>query len=283
MLTTSLATSIPLKAASGVLVHFASVSGKNITTNRAPYACAKAGIEALTKALAVEWALAGSGVRVLAVAPGLTLTEQPLERIKSGAIAEETLLGQRPDPSLDPAGRDRGRGLPPRRRRFHRSSRGNGLPGRRLRRLGRSFLMTALRYESLAGKVVLVTGASRGIGRGIALGFAEQGSLVLINSRTEKGASDTVEEIVEAGGSAEPAVADVGDSSATQAMIAGIVERHGRLDVLVNNSAINPVVPLIDTTQELWEETQRVNEWALFHCGQPAARQMMTRAAVRSS
>ncbi len=136
--------------------------------------------------------------------------------------------------------------------------------------------MTALRYESLAGKVVLVTGASRGIGRGIALGFAEQGSLVLINSRTEKGASDTVEEIVEAGGSAEPAVADVGDSSAARAMIAGIVERHGRLDVLVNNSAINPVVPLIDTTQELWEETQRVNEWALFHCGQPAARQMMT-------
>ncbi len=85
-----------LKAASGVLVHFASVSGKNITTNRAPYACAKAGIEALTKALAVEWALAGSGVRVLAVAPGLTLTEQPLERIKSGAIAEETLLGRVP-------------------------------------------------------------------------------------------------------------------------------------------------------------------------------------------
>ena len=58
-------------------------------------------------------------------------------------------------------------------------------------------------------------------------------------------------------------------------MIADIIGRHSRLDVLVNNSAINPVVPLVELTQEMWEETQRVNEWALFHCGQPAARQMI--------
>jgi len=135
--------------------------------------------------------------------------------------------------------------------------------------------MTALRYESLAGKVVLVTGASRGIGRAIALGFGEQGALVLVNSRTHEGAISTVEAIVAAEGSAETAVADVGDASAARALIAEIVGRHGRLDVLVNNSAINPVVPLLELTQEMWEETQRVNEWALFHCGQPAARQMM--------
>jgi NAD(P)-dependent dehydrogenase (short-subunit alcohol dehydrogenase family) len=85
-----------LKAAGGVLVHFASVTGTNITTNRAPYSCAKAGIIALTKVLAVEWALAGSGVRVFAVSPGLTLTEQPLARIKSGAISEKALLSRVP-------------------------------------------------------------------------------------------------------------------------------------------------------------------------------------------
>ncbi|MGD0712809.1 MAG: SDR family oxidoreductase [Gaiellaceae bacterium] len=85
-----------LRAAQGVLVHLGSVSGKNITTNRASYSCAKAGIVALTQVLAVEWALARSGVRVLAVSPGLTLTEQPLQRIKSGAIDEETLLGRVP-------------------------------------------------------------------------------------------------------------------------------------------------------------------------------------------
>ncbi|MGO9656792.1 MAG: SDR family NAD(P)-dependent oxidoreductase [Acidimicrobiales bacterium] len=85
-----------LQAAGGVLVHFASVSGTNITTNRAPYSCAKAGIVALTKVLAVEWALAGSGVRVFAVSPGLTLTEQPLARIRSGAISEDALLSRVP-------------------------------------------------------------------------------------------------------------------------------------------------------------------------------------------
>jgi NAD(P)-dependent dehydrogenase (short-subunit alcohol dehydrogenase family) len=135
--------------------------------------------------------------------------------------------------------------------------------------------MTALRYESLTDKVVLVTGASRGIGRAIALAFGEQGALVLVNSRTHDRAAMTVEAIVAAGGSAETAVADVGDPSAAQALITQIVRRHGRFDVLVNNSAINPVVPLLEMTQEMWEETHRVNEWALFHCGQPAARQMV--------
>ena len=67
--------------------------------------------------------------------------------------------------------------------------------------------MTALRYESLADKVVLVTGASRGIGRGIALAFGEQGALVLVNSRAEERVTETVEAIVAAGGSAETAVA----------------------------------------------------------------------------
>ena len=135
--------------------------------------------------------------------------------------------------------------------------------------------MTALRYESLAGKVVLVTGSSRGIGRAIALAFGEQGAFVLVNSRTDHRAAETVETIVTAGGSAETAVADVGDPIAASALIAGIVERHGRLDVLVNNAAVNQVVPLLEMTQEIWEETQRVNEWALFHYGQPVARQMV--------
>lgn len=136
-------------------------------------------------------------------------------------------------------------------------------------------MTTPLRYESLVDRVVLVTGASRGIGRAIALAFGAQGALVLVNSRTQDGAMTTVEAIVDAGGSAEAAVADVGDPAATRALIAGIVARHRRLDVLVSNSAVNPVVPLLEVTQQEWEESQRVNEWALFHCGQPAARQMV--------
>ncbi len=95
--------------------------------------------------------------------------------------------------------------------------------------------MTALDYPSLAGKIVLVTGGSRGIGRGIAVAFGRQGALVLVNSRTHEGARETVEQIVADGGSAEAAVADVGDGSAARALIADIVDRHGRLDSLVNN------------------------------------------------
>jgi NAD(P)-dependent dehydrogenase (short-subunit alcohol dehydrogenase family) len=85
-----------LDAAAGVLVHLGSVNAKNTTRNRAPYNASKAGIVALTQALAVEWALAGSRVRVLAVSPGLTLTAQPLARIEAGLIDEETLLGRVP-------------------------------------------------------------------------------------------------------------------------------------------------------------------------------------------
>jgi NAD(P)-dependent dehydrogenase (short-subunit alcohol dehydrogenase family) len=135
--------------------------------------------------------------------------------------------------------------------------------------------MAATQYEDLAGKVVLVTGASRGIGRSIALAFAQQGAHVLVNSRTPEGASETVEAIVAEGGRAAAAVADVGDSEAARAMVANIVEDHGRLDVLVNNAGVGSIVPLMEMTQSDWEDVQRVNEWALFHCGQPAAQQMV--------
>ena len=135
--------------------------------------------------------------------------------------------------------------------------------------------MTATRYEGLAGKVVLITGASRGIGRSIARAFGDAGADVLVNSRTPQGANGTVEEIVNSGGSAEAAVADVGDSDAARALVATAVERHGRLDVLVNNAGVGPLVPLIEMSPATWEESQRVNEWALFHCGQSAARQMV--------
>jgi NAD(P)-dependent dehydrogenase (short-subunit alcohol dehydrogenase family) len=133
----------------------------------------------------------------------------------------------------------------------------------------------ALRYESLAGKVVLVTGGGRGIGAGIATAFGEQGAEVVVNDLTAEQTAGTVETITAAGGSAEAAPADVADPGAAEALVACVVERHGRLDVLVSNAAINPVVPLIEMPRETWEQTQRVNMWATFHCGQPAARQMV--------
>jgi NAD(P)-dependent dehydrogenase (short-subunit alcohol dehydrogenase family) len=77
-------------------VLFSSVNGKNTTRFRAPYNCSKAGVVALTQALAVEWALAGSPVRVLAVSPGITRTQQAWMRVEAGAISEEGLLSRVP-------------------------------------------------------------------------------------------------------------------------------------------------------------------------------------------
>jgi NAD(P)-dependent dehydrogenase (short-subunit alcohol dehydrogenase family) len=134
-----------------------------------------------------------------------------------------------------------------------------------------------VRYPELDGAVVLVTGAGRGIGKGIALAFGEQRSVVVVNDVTEEWAVQTVDEIVDAGGRAEVALADIGDPVAGRALVTDAIDRHGRLDVLVANAGINPVSPLLDLSQETWERVQRTNEWGLFHCGQPAARHMAER------
>jgi NAD(P)-dependent dehydrogenase (short-subunit alcohol dehydrogenase family) len=85
-----------LEAARGVLVQVASVNSKNTTRFRGPYNASKAGVVALTQALAVEWALGGSSVRVFCVSPGITRTQQAWMRVEAGAISEEELLGRVP-------------------------------------------------------------------------------------------------------------------------------------------------------------------------------------------
>ena len=134
-----------------------------------------------------------------------------------------------------------------------------------------------VRYPELDGAVVLVTGAGRGIGKGVALAFAAQRSLVVVNDIAADLATSCVAEIVGLGGTAEAALADVGDPGEGRSLVAGVLERHGRLDVLVANAGINPVSPFLDLPQETWERMQRTNEWSLFHCGQPAARHMAER------
>jgi len=89
----------------------------------------------------------------------------------------------------------------------------------------------------LTGKVALVTGASRGIGRAIATTLARQGALVVAAARGEH-AADTAAAIGAAGGRAEAMSVDVTDSSALEALPGAIVAKHGRLDILVSNAGI---------------------------------------------
>ena len=90
----------------------------------------------------------------------------------------------------------------------------------------------------LSGRVALVTGASRGIGRAIAAKLAAQGATVVAAAREQTTPRRRSEAIRAAGGKAEVASVDVGDAAAIEALVAGTLERHGRIDILVNNAGI---------------------------------------------
>jgi 3-oxoacyl-[acyl-carrier protein] reductase len=132
-------------------------------------------------------------------------------------------------------------------------------------------------YPELEDKVVLVTGAGRGIGRGIALAFAEQGARVLVNDLTDEQAHDTVETITRVGGVAGAVPADVADRAAVRAMVESAVAKHGEIDVFVNNAGVNVVAPLLELDDEIWERTQRVHHWAFLYCAQEIAKRMAAR------
>jgi NAD(P)-dependent dehydrogenase (short-subunit alcohol dehydrogenase family) len=112
----------------------------------------------------------------------------------------------------------------------------------------------------LDGKVVLVTGASKGLGRAMALGFAESGADVVVSSRRVDACEKVAAEIREIGRRAEAIACHVGVWSDCDALIASTIARMGRLDVLVNNAGIAPVPPsLSGVTEELFDKTIAVN------------------------
>jgi glucose 1-dehydrogenase len=139
----------------------------------------------------------------------------------------------------------------------------------------------------LAGKVAVVTGASSGIGRAIAVSFAAEGAAVVIADITEQpleGGEPTVELISRAGGSASFQRTDVGRWDEVDALIGASVARHGRLDVMVNNAMTYSGTALLQTELAQWEEVMRVNLTGMFYGCKRAVQQMVTqepRAEVR--
>ena len=126
--------------------------------------------------------------------------------------------------------------------------------------------MAANRQE-LAGRVAIVTGAGRNIGRCIALQLAADGAAIVVNARTNRAEIDAVTaEIVKAGGKAIAFLADVADAKAVNAMAAAAVKQFGRIDYLINNAALRREKPIADMTIEEWREVQAVILEGAFHC-----------------
>jgi glucose 1-dehydrogenase len=130
--------------------------------------------------------------------------------------------------------------------------------------------------QRLLGKVALVTGASRGIGRGAALCLAEEGADVVINYRTHPGeAQAVVDEITAMGRRALAWQADVADRDQVGRMVQGAVEHFGHLDIAVANAAYSVRQPIVEADWEGVQRTVNVTLFGVWHTCQLAARQMV--------
>ena len=133
--------------------------------------------------------------------------------------------------------------------------------------------------SELAGKTAVVTGASSGIGRAIALSFASEGASVVIadlDTQPIEGGDPTADLIQRSGGEAIFLKADVARWEDIDSVIAKTVERYGRLDILVNNAATYSGTALADTSAEQWERVMAVNLTGMFNGCKRAIRQMLT-------
>jgi NAD(P)-dependent dehydrogenase (short-subunit alcohol dehydrogenase family) len=127
-------------------------------------------------------------------------------------------------------------------------------------------------------RTVLVTGAGTGIGRAIALAFAEEGYRVAAADLDESAAAATVEA---AGGGAIAVQADVGDVADIDRMVSTVVAEFGHLDVIVNNAGVTRGAYIMNLTEDDWDRMHRVNAKGVFFCLQRAAQEMIPRREGR--
>ena len=129
---------------------------------------------------------------------------------------------------------------------------------------------------SLKGKIALITGASRGIGRGIALSLAEEGADIVVNYRTHpEEAQEVADAVVALGGKALVWGADVADRDAVEKMFTGAAAHFGRIDIAVANAAFSVRQPVLEADWETVRRTIEVSQFGVFHTCQFAAQQMV--------
>jgi 3-oxoacyl-[acyl-carrier protein] reductase len=133
----------------------------------------------------------------------------------------------------------------------------------------------------LSGQVALVTGASRGIGKAIALALGKAGATVACLARNEEKLKETAAEIAAAGGKASTHACDVTNSDAAQAAVDAVVEQHGRLDIVVNNAGITKDTLLPIMSDDDWDQVIAANLRSVFLFSRAAAKVMMRQRSGR--
>jgi 3-oxoacyl-[acyl-carrier protein] reductase len=134
---------------------------------------------------------------------------------------------------------------------------------------------------ALEGRVSLVTGASRGIGRAIARALAAEGAHVVLAARDAARLEEVLAAVHAAGGKAEALALDVAERSSVEAGFAAILEAHGRLDHLVNNAGVTRDNLLLRMKDEEWQQVMATNLAGTFLCTQAALRPMLKQRAGR--
>jgi 3-oxoacyl-[acyl-carrier protein] reductase len=132
----------------------------------------------------------------------------------------------------------------------------------------------------LTGKTAIVTGASRGIGRGIATLLASRGAHVIAGARGQN-AAETVAEIEQAGGRADLVSLDVTDAASVAALVGGALERHGRIDILINNAGITRDTLMLRMKRGDWDDMLATNLTAAFTTVQAVLKPMIKQRGGR--
>lgn len=133
----------------------------------------------------------------------------------------------------------------------------------------------------LQGKVAVVTGGSRGIGRAIAIALAAEGALVAVCSRSLDGCRETAEVIHSGGGAARAYQVDVADEKSVGALVDDVLERFGRIDILVNNAGVTADNLLVRLKEADWDAVININLKGTFTCTKAVARAMIRQRGGR--
>ena len=141
--------------------------------------------------------------------------------------------------------------------------------------------MSAYPNFRLDGQIALITGASKGLGWGIAKALANAGATVALTARTASALEQLAAEIRTEGGTALPLALDVTDIAQINAVVGEVVARFGRLDIMVNNAGLGAEHAALDVTEADWDALLDVNLKGLFFCCQAAARVMIPRGHGR--